>query len=292
MAVEVPRWRLARGKCICLDRPAIMAILNVTPDSFFDGGRFPNTDAVINAAGAAVDAGASILDIGGESTRPGATRVDPQEQMRRVIPAVRGIRAAGGALATIPISVDTTLSEVAGAAIDAGADAINDVSAGTEDTGMFALAARTGAGLVLMHRLAAPGSDSYSDGYATPPVYGDVVAEVREFLRERMEAAVSAGVGRESIVLDPGLGFGKTVEQNLELIRRTGELLPLGRPILSGLSRKSFTARSAGVRGEPPSERLGATLGLSRAHRDAGASLFRVHDVAEHAALLGVAARL
>ena len=201
------------------------------------------------------------------------------EQIQRVVPAVRAIRDRVGA--DVPISVDTTLSEVAEAALDAGADAINDVAAGREDPAMFDLAASRGCGLILMHRLAPPEGDSFSDRYAEAPRYGDVVGEVGAFLRERAEAAMGAGVARERIVLDPGLGFGKTVEQNLELIVGTGRLAALGFPILSALSRKSFTAAAGGLgRDSRPSERLPASMALSVTHLGSGASIFRVHDVA------------
>lgn len=262
-----------------------MAILNATPDSFFDGGVLMDPDAAVARAEQAVAEGADILDIGGESTRPGASRVPADEQVRRVIPVVAAIRRAGGALGAAPISVDTTSAEVADAVLDAGADAINDVSAGTEDARMPGLVARRGAGVVLMHRLRPPGLDSYSDRYAAPPDYareGGVVAAVCSFLATRAHAALEAGTARESIVLDPGLGFGKTVEQNLELIRRTGELCALGFPILSGISRKSFTGAWAGLKGSTPSQRLAPSVALTLEHRRSGASVFRVHDVAEH----------
>ncbi|MEX2218535.1 MAG: dihydropteroate synthase [Phycisphaerales bacterium] len=265
-----------------LDRPRLVAILNLTPDSFYDGGRLGTVEEAVRAAERAVADGADVLDLGGESTRPGAQRVGPEEQVRRIVPVIGAIRARGGAAGDIPISVDTTLAPVARAALDAGADAINDVSAGAEDAGMFGLAAQRSAGLILMHRLRPPERDSYSDRYAEPPRYGDVAAEVSAFLRERCAAAGARGVAPGSIVIDPGLGFGKTVEQNLELIRRTGELAALGYPVLSGLSRKSFTGRAAGLAESTPAERLGATLALSVAHLIAGARLFRVHDVAEH----------
>ncbi len=270
-----------------------MAILNITPDSFFDGGVLTDARAAAARAEQAVAEGADILDIGGESTRPGAARVPADEQRSRVIPAIAAIRRAGGALA-VPISVDTTHAPVAEAALDAGADAINDVSAGTEDARMLGVAARRRAGLILMHRLRPPDQDSYSDRYASapndspravaPPDYareGGVIAAVRSFLAARSAAALEAGAARESIVLDPGLGFGKTVDQNLELIRRTGELCALGFPILSAISRKSFTGAWAGLKNSPPSDRLAPSIALTLEHRRAGASIFRVHDVSE-----------
>lgn len=288
--MEPRSWSLANGRRLTLDAPCVMAILNLTPDSFSDGGSLPTVESAVQAAARAVQDGASILDVGGESTRPGAGAVSESEQIARVVPVVAAIRRAGGALRTVPISIDTTLSGVAWAALDAGADAINDVSAGTDDPGMLALAAQRGAGIVLMHRLRAPAEDSYSDAYSRPPEYGDVVRDVREWLRGRMAAAGAAGISAGAVVIDPGLGFGKTVEQNLALIARTGELLILGPPVLSGASRKSFVGRvSVGV-GSEPRLRMAGSVAMSVAHLLAGASIFRVHDVAEHAAALRAAA--
>lgn len=284
-------WQIGNGKAIGLERPAVLAILNVTPDSFSDGGQLPTPDAAAAAAERAVAAGAAGLDVGGESTRPGAEPVSADEQIRRVVPAIEAIRRAVGA--GVPIGIDTTLAAVAAAAIDAGADIINDVSAGRDDAGMLPLAAARGVGLILMHRLAPPRQDRYSDRYDAPPDYGaggGVVRAVRSFLAERVEAACAAGVEPARIVIDPGLGFGKTVEQNLQLIAGTPDLAALGRPVLSALSRKSFTARAAGMGPQtPPRERLAATIGLSVAHLAAGARVFRAHDVGEHVRALGAA---
>jgi len=271
-------WKLG-DKEIPLDRPRIMAILNTTPDSFYDGGSLPNIKSALRRAIECVDEGADMLDIGGESTRPGSARVDPHEQISRVVPVIAAIRAE---LPTIPISVDTTLSAVGEAALDAGADAINDVSGATEDPAMLDLVASRGCGLVLMHRLTTPDQDSYSDEYEQPPTYDDVVDEVRRFLSDRVARAQLAGISPEYLLVDPGLGFGKSVEQNLELIRRTGELSGIGAGVLSGISRKSFT----GAGGSKPDDRLGSTLDLGVVHMKAGARVFRVHDVAEHAAVL------
>lgn len=287
-------WHIGRGRVVRVDRPVVMAILNLTPDSFSDGGELPTPEHAARAAVQAVAEGAAILDVGGESTRPGADRIDEAEQRRRVLPAIVAVREAVGE--HVPISIDTTLATVAEAAIEAGADIINDVSAGTEDPEMLALAARRGAGLILMHRLAPPRADRYSDRYQTAPDYGTpaegrgVVQAVREFLRQRLEAAIAAGIEPGRIVLDPGLGFGKTVEQNLELIAGTPRLLELGRPVLSALSRKSFVARAAGMGPDTqPRERIAASVGLSVAHLCAGARVFRVHDVAPHVQALAAA---
>lgn len=272
-------------RVLTLDQPRVMAILNLTPDSFSDGGRLLTVEAAVEAARKAVADGADILDLGGESTRPGATSVDDAEQIRRVEPVVAAIRR-DSAISAIPISVDTTRSQVAGAAVEAGADIINDTSGGLDDAGMLVVAAASGRGLVLMHRLRRPADDSYSDRYSAPPIYADVVAEVGAFLAERARAAIDAGVDRSKIVLDPGLGFGKTVEQNLELIRRTPEFASLGFPILSGASRKSFVGRASGLGESSPKDRLAGSIGISLAHHLAGARLFRVHDVAAQAQAL------
>ncbi|MBL9031842.1 MAG: dihydropteroate synthase [Phycisphaerae bacterium] len=277
---------MARSRSLALDRPRLVAILNATPDSFYEGSRLTDPGAIAAAAERAVAEGADMLDIGGESTRPGAGAVSEAEQIRRVVPGIEAIRALQSPAGSVPISVDTTRSEVARRALEAGADAINDVSAGTDDPRILALAAATGAGLVLMHRLVAPAQDNYSDRYETPPAYADVVAEVRGYLSNRASEARAAGVGTDAIAIDPGLGFGKSVEQNVELIRRTGELAALGFPVVSAASRKSFVGRVSLGRDSMPEERLPGSLAMTVLHLAAGARLFRVHDVAPHAAAL------
>jgi dihydropteroate synthase len=280
-------WRLNHARAVHLDRPRLLAILNITPDSFADGGRLPTPAHAADAARRAADDGADALDMGAESTRPGADRVPAPEQIRRLIPAIEAVRAAG---VDLPITADTTLAAVARAALDAGADAINDVAAATEDDAMLALAAERACGLILMHRLAPPTADRFSDRYDAPPAYPrGVVAEVAAFLDARVRAALDAGVPADRIVVDPGLGFGKSVEQNLALIAATPRLAETGRPVLSALSRKSFTGRVGLGRDSDPSERLPATLALSVLHLHAGARLFRVHDVAEHRQALDAA---
>lgn len=282
-------WRINDARAVPLDRPRLLGILNLTLDSFADGGRLPTPAHAADAARRAADDGADALDMGAESTRPGAARVEADEQIRRLIPAIEAVRAAG---VVLPITADTTLAPVARAALNAGADAINDVAAGTEDDAMHALAAERRCGLVLMHRLAPPTADRYSDRYTAPPDYpGGVVPCVRSFLEARAAAARAAGVPDDRVLLDPGLGFGKSVEQNLELIRATPDLLALGRPILSALSRKSFVGRAGLGRDSDPGERLPATLALSVLHLRAGARIFRVHDVAEHRQALDAAWR-
>lgn len=279
---------MGHGRSLALDKPRLMAVLNVTPDSFSDGGEIGGVDDAVHRAREAIDAGAAMLDVGGESTRPGAERMDASEQIRRVAPAIEAIRGAGIAC---PISVDTTLAPVARAAIEAGADCVNDVSAGREDERMLALAAERSCGLVLMHRLRPPGDDRYSDRYAgDAPDYaagGGVVATVRAFLGARAAAAMDAGVAREAIVLDPGLGFGKTVEQNLALIAAARSLSAEGFPLLSAASRKSFVGRLSGA--EEPRDRVAGSVVVSVAQALAGVRLFRVHDVREHAEALRVA---
>ncbi|GAB5496706.1 MAG: dihydropteroate synthase [Phycisphaerales bacterium] len=278
-------WKLAHGRELDLGQPRVVGILNITPDSFADGGSYNTTDLALQRATQCAQDGVAMLDIGGESTRPGAQRVSADEQIARVIPVIEAVRAA---LPGIAISVDTTRAEVALRAIEAGADAINDVSGAEEDDAMLEVAAETGAGLILMHRLAPPDEDSFSDRYESAPKYADVVATVRDFLSARSAAAVRAGVHASSIAIDPGLGFGKSVEQNIELIRRTGELCSLGYPVMSAASRKSFVGRVGLERDSDPSERLGASLAVTVLHAQQGALLFRVHDVPEHVQALRV----
>lgn len=283
---SVPIWTLANRRSLDLSVPRLMAIVNVTPDSFSDGGLYPSVEATVRACDGFVAAGAAILDLGGESTRPGAARINVAEQIRRVLPVIEALRR-DRRFDAIPISVDTTLAAVAQAALLAGADAINDVS-GLADDGpaMLDLLGASDCGYILMHRLRPPEADSYSDRYADAPRYHDVVADVKSALVAGLERLDLHGIARERVVLDPGLGFGKTVEQNLELIRRTDELRRIGLPVLSGLSRKSFVGRWSLGRDSQPSERLQGTLELSAEHVRCGATLLRVHDVAAHAELL------
>lgn len=266
-----------------VESPCVMGVINVTPDSFSDGGACMDPLEAADRACRLVEDGAQMLDIGAESTRPGSLPVPAPQQIARLAPALRAIRRAAPG---VPMTVDTTLAEVARAALDLGADAVNDQSAGRDDAAMFALVRQRACGLVLMHRHVSPRDDAYSDRLARAPIQGDVVAHVRAFLEERLMAAIEAGIAPEAIALDPGLGFGKTVLQNLELIVRTRELLVLGRPIVSALSRKSFVGRVTLGRDSTPAERTAGTVGLSLLHRDAGAAIFRVHDVAEVASAL------
>ena len=272
-------WHLANSRIVRTSEPALMAILNTTPDSFSDGGKHNSIDAALRATSGFLEHRVAVIDIGGESTRPGAASVDPGEQIRRTVPIISALRARRD-FDTVAISIDTTRAEVAAAALDAGADAINDVSGLSDDReAMLSLLNRTSAGYVLMHRLRPPASDQFSDQYEKTPAYGDVVLTVKEFLRRSLAELSQAGIPTERILLDPGLGFGKSVDQNLALVHRTGELLALDRPILSGLSRKSFVGRVSLGRDSDPSERLEGTLALSALHLAFGARVFRVHDV-------------
>ena len=263
-----------------------MAILNITPDSFSDGGVLTTPAEALAAARAALAEGADILDLGGESTRPGAEAVPADEQIRRVIPAIDAIRRAG---IDAPITIDTTSAEVAAAGLDAGADAVNDVSAGLGDPAMLGLIADRRVGVVLMHRRSSPREDRFSHLRADEPDYGPagVLAAVREYLDERARAAVAAGVGSERIALDPGLGFGKSVRQNYALIAGTREIVDLGHPVVAASSRKSFLGAVSGS--ENPVDRGIESVAAAVLQRWGGAGVFRVHDVAEHRRALAVA---
>jgi dihydropteroate synthase len=246
--------------------PKLMGVVNVTPDSFSDGGRYLDPEAAVRHGRELVGQGAEILDVGGESTRPGAEEVSVEEELARVEPVVRGL--AGEAT----VSIDTSKAEVARAALDAGATIVNDVTALRRDPEIGGVCAERGVGLVLMHMQGEPRTMQAN------PTYGDVVEDVKAFLAERIEVAVGAGVAEERIWLDPGIGFGKELEHNLELLRRLGELRELGRPLVVGTSRKSFIGK---IDGSPVDERLGGTIASSILAAAAGAAVLRVHDVAE-----------
>lgn len=275
-------WQVGPQRVLTLNQPRLMGILNVTPDSFFDGAKYGGPADAVAAALRMRDEGAAIIDVGGESTRPSAQPVDCDEQIRRTIPVIEGIRRADGPEHLL-ISIDTTDNQVAQAALDAGADIINDVSAGRDDDRMFALASARGCGIILMHRRTTPQRDSYSTQYVTDPDYGgDVVGFIGDFLMQRCQAALDAGISHSAIVIDPGLGFGKSVEQNYDLAGTFRELGALGYPVLSAASRKSFLGALGDFNAEA-SQRLAGSLALSMAHYLAGVRLFRVHDVAAHA---------
>jgi len=279
-------WSVGPQRALALDRPRLMGVLNVTPDSFSDGGSYASVEAAVDHAVRMIDDGACIIDVGGESTRPGAARVGVDEQIARTVPVIQQLSRCRDVL----ISIDTTSSVVAEAALKAGADIINDVSAGRDDERMFTLAAERGCGLVLMHRLTSPQHDAYSDQYAHDPIYEDVVQAVCEFLGERCETAISHGVDRNAITVDPGLGFGKSKEQNFVLIRRLQEIMRIGFPVLSAASRKSFIGAATNV--STPSKRVIGSTAVSVAHWLGGVRLFRVHDVAAHREALAVAASI
>jgi dihydropteroate synthase len=257
-----------------------MGVVNVTPDSFSDGGLFLDADAAIEHGRRLAAEGAAILDIGGESTRPGADPVPEDEELRRVLPVVEGLAAGNGTGARL--SIDTTKAAVARAAIDAGATIVNDVSAFRFDPGLAGVVADSGAVCCLMHMLGEPRTMQEN------PRYDDVVSEVKAFLEERLALAVAEGVAEENVWLDPGIGFGKTVEHNLELLRRLDEIVAIGRPVAIGTSRKSFLGKLAGGRDE--GERLPGTIATNVLALERGASVFRVHDVAQNADALAVAA--
>jgi len=255
-----------------------MGVVNVTPDSFSDGGLYLDPEAAIAHGRELAAAGAAILDVGGESTRPGAEPVAAEEELRRVVPVIRELSDADS-----EISVDTSKAAVAAAALDAGATIVNDVTALRGDPEMAPLCAESGATVVLMHMLGKPQT------MQEDPRYEDVVAEVKAFLAERLATAVAAGIAGNRVWLDPGIGFGKTADHNMELLRRLGELRELGRPLVIGTSRKSFIGR---VDGSAADERLGGTIASSVLAAAEGAEVLRVHDVAEVRQALAVAAAI
>ncbi len=257
----------------------VMGVVNVTPDSFSDGGLFLDARAAIAHALELERAGAQILDVGGESTRPGATPVGEAEERGRVVPVLEGLQAAG---ARVQISIDTSKSAVAAAAIAAGATFVNDVTALRSDPTMVDVVADAKVDCCLMHMLGEPRT------MQRDPRYGDVVSEVKAFLERRLEFAVSHGVAEERILLDPGIGFGKTTEHNLELLRRLDEIVALGRPVAIGTSRKSFLGK---ITAKPVEDRIAATIATNVYAYMRGARVFRVHDVAPvHDALAIMAA--
>ena len=243
-------------------RPSVMGVLNVTPDSFSDGGVHLDPDVAAAAARRMVGEGAAIVDVGGESTRPGSVGVTAEEELRRVVPVLE--RLAG----EVPVSVDTSKAAVARAALERGAVLVNDVTALRSDPGLAGVVAEAGAYLCLMHMQGEPRT------MQAAPRYDDVAAEVAAFLEERLAFAVAQGIAEERICLDPGIGFGKTVEHNLELVRRLDVLLALGRPVLVGFSRKSSLRRLTGS-----DDLLGASVAAAVAAFERGATILRVHDV-------------
>jgi dihydropteroate synthase len=258
-----------------LPRPSVMGVVNVTPDSFSDGGAFLHPQAAIAEARGMLEEGAAIVDVGGESTRPGSASVSLEDEVRRVEPVL-------AALADVPVSIDTSKAEVARHALEAGAILVNDVTALRGEPELAGVVADSDACLCLMHMLGEPRT------MQDDPRYDDVVSDVRAFLEERLAFAVSEGVNEGRVWLDPGIGFGKTVEHNLELLRRLDEIVAIGRPVVIGTSRKSFLAKLAGGRGGD--DRVPGTIATNVLALERGATVFRVHDVAQNADALKVAA--
>jgi dihydropteroate synthase len=257
-------------------RPSVMGVVNVTPDSFFDGGvTFDSADAVA-AARRLVDEGAAIVDVGGESTRPGSESVTLDEELRRIVPVVEALQGE------VPVSIDTAKAEVARRAIELGAELVNDVTALRGDPHLAGVVASSDAYLCLMHMQGEPRT------MQRDPQYDDVAGDIASFLEERLRFAVDAGIPEERICLDPGFGFGKTVRQNFELLGRLGVIVELGRPVLVGLSRKRSLGR---ILGDPEATTgpLSASLAAAVEAYERGATIFRVHDVREHVEALTVA---
>jgi dihydropteroate synthase len=257
-------------------RPSVMGVVNVTPDSFSDGGVNLDPDVAAATALRMRDDGAAIVDVGGESTRPGSTGVTAEAELRRVVPVLERLEGQ------VPVSIDTSKAEVARRALELGAELVNDVTALRADPELAAVVAEADAYLCLMHMRGAPRT------MQVDPRYDDVAAEVAAFLEERMRVAIRAGIAEERICLDPGIGFGKTVEHNLELVRRLDVLVALGRPVVIGFSRKSTLGRLLG----DPEARTGtaaASVGAAVAAYERGATILRVHDVREHVEALTVA---
>jgi dihydropteroate synthase len=250
-------------------RPAmVMGIVNVTPDSFSDGGRYLNAKTAVEHAMRLVEEGAEIIDVGGESTRPRALPVDEAEELRRVVPVIKELAGKS----KVPISIDTMKPEVARAALDAGASIVNDVAANREDTPMWRVIAQTGAGYVCMHMQGVPQTMQLN------PTYSDVVEEVEKFFRERIIRLNDCGVASEQIILDPGIGFGKTAEHNLQLLGALQRFTKLERPLLLGVSRKSFIGKLFGTE---LAARLPAALACASLAVEAGVQIIRAHEVAE-----------
>jgi dihydropteroate synthase len=261
-------WSIASRSLFLGPRPLVMGIVNVTPDSFSDGGRFAPTDAAIEHGVNLAAEGADLLDIGGESSRPGSKPVPLDEELARVVPVVRELASR----VSIPISVDTTKAEVARQTLAAGASIINDITAGLGDPAIAGVVSDAGAGVVLMHMRGTPETMQQS------PAYVDVVQEVSDFLGERVRAWVAAGVPAERIAIDPGIGFGKTYDHNVALLRQLDAIAAIGRPVLLGVSRKGFVGA---ISGRPVTERLAGSLAAACycvAHGTA--QILRVHDVA------------
>ena len=264
VVADPSRWTV-RGYEIPMDRPIVLGVLNLTPDSFSDGGSYPDAGAALARAEHMIEAGADLIDLGGESTRPGARPVEAAEEWNRIGTVVEGLALRG-----IATSIDTTKAEVARRAVDSGAVVLNDVSGLHCDPALAEVAAKAGTGLILMHMRGTPRT------MQRHVEYGDLVGEVSEGLERSMEIACDRGCEPAQLVVDPGIGFGKSAEGNLELISGIGRLLVLGRPVLVGPSRKSFIGKILGV---PAEERIEGTIAACLSALERGARLFRVHDV-------------
>jgi dihydropteroate synthase len=250
-------------------RTYLMGILNVTPDSFSDGGEFDNLETALGQAQRLIEEGADIIDIGGQSTRPGAEQIAFEEELNRVIPVIKALRKE----TSIPISIDTTRASVARAAVDAGADIVNDISGGTYDSEMFPVVARLGVPFIMMHIRGTPQTMQQLTDYQ------DLIAEILQFFEQQIDRAVKVGIERSRIIIDPGIGFAKNYSQNLELLRRTSEFKALGLPILVGASRKSFIGRI--LNQNDPKMRVWGTAAACCAAIAGSADILRVHDVAQ-----------
>ena len=274
MPLDLP---LPESRSLSLDHPVIMGILNVTPDSFSDGGQWARMEHAIGHGLEMVAEGADIIDVGGESTRPGSQRVDADEQKNRVVEVIRTLRRELDQLdRQVEISIDTTLGDVAETALDAGATILNDVSAGQEDPRLFELAATRNVPIVLMHMPGQPATMQQD------PTYDNVVKDVRTFLTQRAKVAIGAGVRRDQIVIDPGIGFGKTREHNLSLLNHLEQFVSTGFPVILGTSRKRFmgwVCRQPDGTEPPPDQRVGATCATTALGVSGGVAMFRVHDV-------------
>lgn len=268
-------WKVAGATIDFADGALIMGVLNVTPDSFSDGSAFFESRRALEHATRMVEEGAGIIDIGGESTRPGANPVPPEEELRRVLPVVTKMR---GTDREILISIDTSKAAVAQEAIEAGANIINDVTGGRGDDEMMSLVAKSGAGFIIMHMLGTPRT------MQSDPHYDDVVAEVVEFFRQQYARALECGIDPMAIAFDPGIGFGKTLEHNLELLANLSKLRIENRPLVLGVSRKSSLGKLIGSK--DLTDRLAPTIALTGLLRERGADVIRVHDVKPNVAAL------
>jgi dihydropteroate synthase len=260
-------WRCRDRELPLGERTLVMGIVNVTPDSFSDGGMFEDAETAVKHGLRLLDEGADVLDVGGESTRPGSVPVGVEDELTRVLPVIEGLRR--GAPEAL-LSVDTRKAAVASEALAAGADVVNDIGAGT-DPDMFDVVATAGAGMVLMHMQGEP------KHMQADPRYDDVVAEVRGFLTDRLEMAVAAGIGRDRLCVDPGIGFGKNLEHNLALLRAIGSFRELGVPVLAGASRKRFIGELSGT--DDPAGRLDGSVAAAVWCTSQGVEMVRVHDV-------------